>query len=93
MKDIEKKLKNASYSSKENWKMPKGAEVTKKDFSVRVQEIENGFIVTKSYDLEYMYKGEKNYQYISKQWYSKENPLDFDIDEKNAKYLAEEFDE
>jgi hypothetical protein len=89
---MEDKIKNASYNSKETFTLPEGAKVLKKDYNIRVEEIENGFIVIKSYDIQYQVGDNKDYGYYHKKWYSETNPLKIDIDdEAEQKYLADEF--
>lgn len=85
-------IKSASFQSKTNVNLPEGAEIIKKDISVRVEEIENGFIVSKSYDIKYSVEGESNYEYFTKQWYTEENPLDVDDNIEEELSLADKFD-
>lgn len=84
------KLKDASFESKTELKIPSGAEITKKDVTVRVREIENGFIIDKSIDIKYTHDGDSHYEYVTKSWYTKENPMDIDLDEPEE--LADKFD-
>ena len=44
-------LKNASFTSKSVDKLPTGAKIIKKSVSLHVEEIENGFIISKSTDI------------------------------------------
>lgn len=83
-------ISRASYASKEEFSLPEGAKVLKKDYNIRVQEIENGYIIEKSYNIEYMSGDNKEYGYHCKKWYSKTNPLELKLN-KEAKYLADEF--
>lgn len=80
-------LKNASLKSKTSFKLPKGASITKKEVSIRVEEIENGYIIEKSYDISYIVDGDKNYECFTKKWFAKENPLDFE-DSENEQELG-----
>jgi len=69
-------LKTASFKAKNQFTLPKGATITKNECRVSVSEIENGFIITKDYDIKWQdTKGESHYEYFSKQWYSPENPI------------------
>jgi hypothetical protein len=77
-----------SYDSKEVSTLPEGAEVIKKSHSIRVEEIENGYIVCKSYDIKYTLNGDTDYLYYTKKVFSKDNPIQVDED----KMLAEYFD-
>lgn len=84
------KPQNISYNGKETNRLPKGAKIMKKDYNIRVEEIENGFIICKSYNVEYTLGDNKEYSYFEKKWFSEENPLDVSLDEED-KYLADEF--
>ena len=61
-----------------------------------VEEIENGFITTKSWDIKYEIKKEgeddtrTDYVYFSKKWYTKEDPLVLKVTNKS---LADAFTE
>lgn len=72
---MENSIESASYESKSKFNLPEGAEVIKKSHNIRVKEIENGFIICKSYDVEYQIGERKDYSYYTKEWYAKENPL------------------
>ena len=90
-------LKNASFEGKTKFKLPKGATVTKKDISIRVKEIENGFVITKSYDISWSKEnkeGEVNtgYEYFSKEWYAKENPIKIDEEFEEDLSLSDKFE-
>lgn len=61
--------------TKENSSLPAGSEVINKRCDVSVREIENGFIVRKSYDIEYMLEGQKQYKYFTTEVYSEKNPI------------------
>jgi len=88
------KLKSASFSGKTEFNLPEGATIIKKDYSVRVEEIENGFIISKSYDIKYQILGndDTSYEYFTKQWYSKENPLADTMEEEDEPSLADKFE-
>ena len=47
------KVENARIKGKQVNKLPKGAEVLKKEVDTTVEEIENGFIVEKRYEIKY----------------------------------------
>jgi len=78
-------LKSARLESKKSFTLPKGGSITKKNVSLSVKEIENGFLLTKSYDLEWVdSKGSNHYEYFDKNWFSKENPIQITMpDEKS----------
>ncbi len=78
-------IQNAEFKSKESFKLPAGAEIIKKDFRISIEEIENGFIVRKSYDIQYNnIEGGKDYAYFTKTYYSKENPMTLKIEDKDV---------
>lgn len=89
-------LKSIRFSDDNNKeKIPEGAIILKKDVTVNVEEIENGFIICKNYDVKYMMKGKDgdgntNYAYYTEKYYSEDNPLTINTDDKN---LADLFDE
>lgn len=87
---MDEKISSASFKSKSKFSLPEGAEVIKKDHSVRVEEIENRFIISKSYDISYQLGDKTDYQYFTKQWYAKDNPLEINIDEEED--LADKLD-
>lgn len=76
------------FGSKESSSIPEGAKILKKDVRIEVQEIENGFILSKNYDIKYQVDGETNWDYYCKKWFHKENPID--INDLGGKEEAEE---
>lgn len=75
-------------------KIPAGAEIVKNDVRVDIEEIENGFLIVKNFDVEYILKGKdgggnKQYAYYSKKWFSETNPLSINTEDKS---LADLFD-
>lgn len=85
---MDKEIKTAEFISKETTKVPKGAKILKKSVRVSVEEIENGFLIVKSYDITYELKERKDYLYFSKKTFSETNPLKIEED----KMLADLFD-
>lgn len=75
MKTIPTDISNYSFESKDNSKVPGDANILKKRITVRVKEIENGFLITKNYDITYEVNDKREYLYYDKQWYSKTNPM------------------
>lgn len=67
-------IKRATFISKESNELPKGAKILKKEVTIEVEEIENGFLTVKR--LEYKYKVGENidWKYITTKSYSKDNP-------------------
>lgn len=83
-------LQSVKFSSDvKGEKVPKGAEILKNDVRVDVEEIENGFLIVKNYDIKYTVKGESGYAYYSKKWFSETNPLAIDTKDSS---LADLFD-
>lgn len=82
-------IKSAEFRTKENKKLPKGAKILSKDTRISVEEIENGYIICKNTDVKYQLGKENNYEYITKKWFSKENPLKA---LEGKKSLADEFE-
>lgn len=90
-------INNVNKSSKrEQPRMPKGSKVLSRNTRIEVEEIENGFLISKCYDIKYEYPtGEDkeirtDYLYYTKKWFSKTDPLEIKIDEKS---LADSFEE
>lgn len=73
-------LTRATFKQKEVDSLPKGAKILSKDVSVTVEEIENGYLVCKSTEVKYEYEKRTDYSYNTKKYYSKENPLDINLD-------------
>ena len=63
---------------KQNTKLPKGAEIVNKRVTIEVEEIENGFLISKDYSIEYRAKESQHtdYLYYCKKMYSDTNPFD-----------------
>lgn len=70
--------------------VPKGAKIISKTVRTETEEIENGFLVSKNYDVSYEVNGNRDYAYYSKKWYSKEDPLTITLNDKS---LADAFEE
>ena len=81
-------MEEVSFKSKEKNSLPKGAIVKRKDVRITVEEIENGFIVSKSFDISYTIGDKNDYLYYTKKAYFKENPIKIE----DNKMLAEYFD-
>lgn len=92
----ESKLKMTKSSTtltteiKENKEPPSGAKILTKTISTSTEQIENGWLISKNYDISYEVKGEKRWTYYSKKWFSKTDPLEVKVTDKS---LAEEFDD
>ena len=83
-------LSRATFKQKEVDNIPKGAKILSKDVSVTVEEIENGYLVSKSIEVKYEYEKRTDYSYNTKKHYSKKNPLDINLDNLS---LADKIDE
>lgn len=81
---------------KEQKKIPAGAEIISKTERIQVEEIQNGFILRKTKDIQYKAMGSDHtdYMYIEKKWYSKENPMSIKMgdDEDQEEDLADKFE-
>lgn len=86
-------LKNASFTGKSKDTLPAGAKVIKQTTNVEVEEIENGFLVTKRTEYEYQMKdkGYTDWKTIYKKYYSKTNPLTIDLDDIGKESIADKF--
>lgn len=84
-------MKTARFESKKTFELPKGATLLKSSHTLRVKEIENGFLITKDYEIEYKTNEKNSYsrhEYYTKEWYSVENPISIKVNSKD-KSLAE----
>jgi hypothetical protein len=84
-------LTRATFKQKEVDNIPKGAKIISKDVSITVEEIENGFLVSKSTEIKYEFDKRTDYSYITKKFYAKENPLEIDMEGLDDKTLASNF--
>ena len=83
---------NIEVEGKRTFKLPKGGTVIRKSANISVREIENGFILRKSYDIKWQdSKGEDHYEYFTKEFYSEENPVTI-IQPEEEKSLADKLD-
>lgn len=87
------RLKNASFRSKSNETLPKGASVVSKDTTVDVEEIENGFLITKRTEIKYKMKEQSYHDYLSinKKFFSTTNPLQMDLEALKPETLVDKF--
>jgi hypothetical protein len=69
--------------NKQKKEIPAGATILNTNEDVRVEKIENGFLITKTSDIKYSVKnGSTEYAYITKKWFSEEDPLTISSDNK-----------
>ena len=85
-------LTRATFKQKEVDTLPKGAKILSKDVSVTVEEIENGFLVSKSTEVKYQYDGRTDYSYNTKKYYSETNPLEIDMEKFNTESFVDDFE-
>ena len=83
-------MEEVSFTQKSTPKLPEGAKILSKDVRISCEEIENGFILRKSYDIKYMLGDVTTYAYFCKTWYSKDNPIT--IKDMSEKTLADKLD-
>ena len=87
-------LKSASLEKKKDFTLPKGGTIISKEVRLTVEEIENGFLLRKSYDLQWTTKDKPNdtrYEYFTKIWFSETNPIQITLPEA-SKSLADKLD-
>lgn len=98
LKDAKTNINSVRFSTDNGKeKVPEGATILKKDVSVSVEEIENGFIISKSFDIKYSKSDDDcddcgngtGYAYYTLKWYSEDNPLSINTEDKE---LADLFD-
>jgi hypothetical protein len=84
-------IKSTKLKTKETFVLPKGAIVENKSVNIEVEEIENGYLITKRIEIKYKPKDREYHDWktICKKYYSLENPFD-DIKVEN-KELADLF--
>lgn len=72
--------------------VPAGATIVNSNITTETEEIENGWLITKRYDITYRLKGSEHndYCYYNKKWFSKEDPLSINVKDKS---LAEAFED
>jgi len=52
--ETSKAIESAEFEGKREFKLPEGATIIKNSHTISVREIENGFILRKSYDIKWM---------------------------------------
>jgi hypothetical protein len=70
--------------------LPKGAKILNQETSVDVEEIENGYLITRRTEYKYYTTDPENYNWttITKKYFSEDDPLTISTDDKE---LAEVF--
>lgn len=78
-------------TSKEEQELPKGAKIIKKeDPKIEVEEIENGYLITKRTEVSYTVGNNRDWMCMCHKWYTKTDPLTINIKDKE---LADLFDD
>lgn len=75
---------------KESREPPKGAKILSQTVTTSTEQIENGWLICKNYDIKYQINGDTNWSYYSKKWYSKTDPLEVKLTDAS---LADEFED
>lgn len=72
--------------------IPPGATILSTNVTTDVEEIENGYLITKRSETKYKAKGNdySDWHYETKKWYSEDDPLTITTDDKS---LADAFKE
>lgn len=87
---VESSSTTITTEDKKNKEVPAGAKIIRQTVSVNTEKIENGWLISKSFDIKYSTgKDNHDYAYYTKKWYSKEDPLDIKLTDVS---LADEFD-
>lgn len=74
MADAKNKQVSFEFKSKKTFVLPKGAKIQHKDCRITVEEISNGYLITKSWSISYLdTKNEKHWDYFDEKAYSKAN--------------------
>lgn len=85
-----KELTNIQVKGKTSFKLPKGGKILKKQADLRIEEIENGFLLRKEFEIKWMDKeGQQHWEHFSRTWFSEKNPVQ--INEKELS-LADKID-
>lgn len=84
-------LSETTVKTKNNFKLPKGATVIQKTERMYIEEIENGYLISKSYELKWQdVEGETHWENFDKKWYSEESPVTV-VEPKDIGFLADNF--
>jgi len=86
-----KSLRTTSKETKDVNKIPSDATIIRKESTITVREIENGFVVSKNFDISYKLKGSDHneYMYYTKEWFSPTNPVEIKSKDKQLADLFE----
>ncbi len=71
------------FKGKKEFVLPKGGKIVKKECRVSVEEIKNGFLVTKNWEIQWKNsKEESQWDYHDEKWFSETNILENKINEE-----------
>lgn len=84
-------LNRATFKQKEVDDIPSSAKILSKDTSITVEEIESGFLISKSTEVKYKDNNKTDYSYNTKKFFSKDNPLELKMDKFNNESFVENF--
>ena len=89
-----KNLRSIRKDGTEKTKIPKNATIISTDVDITVEEIENGFLISKEFRTKYQMPNNSyvDWDYQTKKFYSKTNPIKIEDNSKD-KDLASIFDE
>ncbi len=80
---MDEKTTNIELVEEKSQGVPAGATILRKNVSMVVKKIKNGYLLEKRYDVKYSLKGSTEYTYWTDIYYSAENPIE--IKEKIGK--------
>lgn len=83
-------INEVSLEKKKSFTLPEGATILSQSERVTVKEIENGFVMSKSFDIRYKVGDDTQYEYYTKEWFSKDNPVQITMPKEKS--LAEKLD-
>lgn len=90
LKETKKISTTVSMSTETKKKeVPKGAKILSRTVRTETEEIENGWLISKNFDISFEVNGNRDWAYYTKKWYTKNDPLTVKVNDKS---LADEFD-
>lgn len=84
---MEDKVSSIRIEEKSKSTLPKGAKILSRSLDASVRQIENGYVLRKSYDIKYSIGDKIDYMYYTTEVYSEENPVEI----KKSSMLADIF--
>jgi hypothetical protein len=86
------KVRGIRVEEGNTFQLPKGAKIVKKNCSITVEKIKNGYLLNKNYDIEYMVGDEKNYTYYNEKFFSEDNPVSIADIPKSNRLVVDDMD-